>query len=152
MRGRFAEEATCRCNIYHTYREAAKQHDHIWSSSPFLPWASHPDGEGNAIVSGFDYEESTSCGSGKQLERGSAFRRIFYRAADSVRVRTGDWGAVSGGKYLFYGVTLKSEFDSVSPWYSYREMEENMVRIVPIFYLWLFWNLCLSNRLLFDAL
>ena len=24
-------------------------------------------------------------------------------------------------------VTLKSEFDSVSPWYSHREMEENMV-------------------------
>lgn len=33
---------------------------------------------------------------------------------------------MSGGKYLFYGVTLKSEFDSVSPWFSHREMEENM--------------------------
>ena len=110
MRGRFAEEATCRCKIYHTYREAAKLHDHIWSSSPFLPWAStsldgtHPDGEGHAIVSDFDYEmEKLSGSSGKQIERGTAFRRIFYRAADSVRVRTGDWGAVSGEKYLFYG-------------------------------------------------
>ncbi|KAL3808937.1 hypothetical protein ACHAXA_001128 [Cyclostephanos tholiformis] len=129
MRGRFAEEATCRCKIYHTYREAAKLHDHIWSSSPFLPWAStHPDGEVHAIVSDYDYEmENLSGSSGKLIERGTAFRRIFYRAADSVHVRTGDWGAVSGGKYLFYGVTLKSEFDSVSPWYSHREMEENMV-------------------------
>lgn len=139
MRNRFAEEATCRCMIYHTYREAARQHDHIWSSSPFLPWASisnsqdgtHPGGEGHAIVSDFDYTsemENLSGGSGKQNDRGNAFRRIFYRSADSVRVRTGDWGAVSGGKYLFYGVTLKSEFDSVSPWYSEKEMEENMVR------------------------
>ena len=125
MRGRFAEEATCRCCIYHTYREAAKQHDHIWSSSAFIPWASSNSsdlgGEGHAIISDFDFEiENSSGGSGKQTDRGTAFRRIFYRAADSVRVRSGDWGAVSGGKYLFCGVTLKSEFDSVSPWYSHR--------------------------------
>jgi len=140
MRGRFAEEATCRCCIYHTYREAAKQHDHIWGSSPFLPWASsnssdgtHPGGGGHAIVSDFDFEtENSSGGSGKQIDRGAAFRRIFYRAADSVRVRSGDWGAVSGGKYLFFGVTLKSEFDSVSPWFSHREMEENMVEEAEI--------------------
>lgn len=140
MRGRAAEEATCRCYIYHTYREAAKQHDHIWSSSPFLPWTSNsldgtnPGGEGHAIVSDFDYEiENSSAGSGKQSDRGAAaFRKIFYRSADSVRVRSGDWGAVSGGKYLFYGVTLKSEFDSVSPWYSHREMEENMVEEAEI--------------------
>jgi len=111
MRGRFAEEATCRCKMYHTYREAAKLHDHIWSSSPYLPWASsspdasNPDSEGHAIVSDFDYEiENLSGGSGKLIDRGgSAFRRIFYRAADSVRVRTGDWGNLGGGKYLFYG-------------------------------------------------
>ncbi|KAL7554277.1 hypothetical protein ACHAWF_017721 [Thalassiosira exigua] len=137
-RGRFAEEATCRCIIYHTYREAARQHDHSWSSSPFLPWASssmdstHPGNEGHAIVSAFESEiENLSGGSGK-LDRGTAFRRIFYRAVDSVRMRSGDWGAVSGGKYLFYGVTLKSEFDSVTPWYSYREMEENMVEEAEI--------------------
>jgi hypothetical protein len=111
MRGRFAEEATCRCKMYHTYREAAKLHDHIWCSSPFLPWASsppdssHPDGDGHAIVSDFDYEiENLSGGSGKLIDRsGSAFRRIFYRAADSVRVRSGDWGGLGGGRFLFYG-------------------------------------------------
>ena len=115
MRGRFAEEATCRCKMYHTYREAAPLHDNIWSSSPFLPWASsvsdssHPDGDGHAVVSDFDYEiENLSGGSGQRTDRGgSAFRRIFYRAADSVRVRTGDWGGLGGGKYLFYGYVLK---------------------------------------------
>jgi len=133
MRGRFAEEATCRCYIYHTYREAAKQHDHIWSSSPFLPWASNNSSNGYAIVSDFDFDtENSSSGSGKQIDRATAFRRIFYRATDSVRVRSGDWGAVSGGKYLFCGITLKSEFDSVSPWYSHREMEENMVEEAEI--------------------
>lgn len=139
MRGRFAEEATCRCYIYHTYREAAKQHDHIWSSSPFLPWASntldgtHPSGEGHAIVSDFDYgnPENLSGDSEKQ-DRETAFRRIFYRAADSVRVQTGDWGTVSGGKYLFCGVTLKSEFASPTPWFTHREMEENMVEEAEI--------------------
>ena len=128
MRGRFAEEATCRCYIYHTYQEAAKQHEHIWSSSPYLPWASssdgsHPDGEG---VSEFD-PESASVASGMMGERSTSFRKIFYRAVDSVRVRSGDWGVGGGGRYLFFGVTLKSEFDTVSPWYSHSEMEENMV-------------------------
>lgn len=111
MRGRFSEEATCRLQIYRTYREAVKLHDHIWSSSPFLPWASnppdtsHPDNDGHAIVSDFEYEiENLSGGSGKLVDRGgSTFRRIFYRSADSVRVRTGDWGGLRGGKYLFYG-------------------------------------------------
>jgi len=137
MRGRFAEEASCRCNIYHTYSEAAKQHDHIWSSSPFLPWTSnldgtHPSGEGHAIVSDYDYGEENASGGSEKQERVTSFRRIFYRASDSVRVRSGDWTAISGGKYLFYGVTLKSEFDSISPWYSHREMEENMVRLSAI--------------------
>lgn len=130
MRGRFAEEATCRCYIYHTYREAAQQHEFIWSSSPFLPWASSDTsqdadvnsiGDGHAVVSPeFDLEDNSSGGSSKQVNRISAFRRIFYRSAGSINVRTGDWGAISGGKYLFCGVTLKSEFDSVSPWFTQR--------------------------------
>jgi len=129
MRGRFAEEATCRCYIYHTYQEAAKQHEHIWSSSPYLPWASssdgsHPDGEG---VSEFEPDGNASVASGRLGDRSTSFRKIFYRAVDSVRVRSGDWGVGGGGRYLFFGVTLKSEFDTVSPWYSHSEMEENMV-------------------------
>ena len=137
LRGRFAEEATCRCCIYHTYREAALQHDHVWSSSPFLPWASqrtHLACEGHAIVPELDEAEySSASGSKQQLERlSSSFRRIFYRSADSVRVRTGDWGEISGGKYLFYGVALKSEYSSVSPWYSHKVMEENMINEVEL--------------------
>ena len=131
MRSRFAEEATCRLHIYHTYHEAAKQHSHIWSSSPFLPWASsqadqsgidEPTGEG--IANGIDYE-NLSVASGKYLESNPSFRKIFYRAADSVMVRTGDWGGF-GGKFLFYGVALKSEFSSTTPWFTLRQMEETM--------------------------
>eukprot|EP00984_Skeletonema_dohrnii_P030698 scaffold22391_cov141-Skeletonema_dohrnii-CCMP3373.AAC.2 len=126
-RGRFAEEATCRCYIYHTYQEAAKQHEHIWSSSPYLPWASSSDGShpygGVAELE----PDNASVVSGRIGETSTSFRKIFYRAADSVRVRSGDWGVGGGGKYLFFGVTLKSEFDSVSPWYSHSEMEEHMV-------------------------
>ena len=127
MRGRFAEEATCRCYIYHTYQEAAKQHEHIWSSSPYLPWASSSDGShpygGVAEIE----QDNASIVSGRLGERSTSFRKIFYRAVDSVRVRSGDWGVGGGGRYLFFGVTLKSEFDTVSPWYSHSEMEENMV-------------------------
>ena len=131
LRSRFAEEATCRLHIYHTYHEAAKQHSHIWSSSPFLPWASsqtdqsgldEPTGEG--IMNGIDYE-NLSVTSGKYLESNPSFRKIFYRAADSVMVRTGDWGGF-GGKFLFYGVALKSEFSSTTPWFTLRQMEETM--------------------------
>ena len=72
-------------------------------------------------MSDFDFGENSS-GSEKQIDnKGAAFRRIFFRAADSVRLRSGDFGgAVNGGKYLFYGMSLKSEYDSVSPWYSQR--------------------------------
>lgn len=131
MRSRFAEEATCRLHIYQTYREAAKQHAHIWSSSPYLPWASsqpeqsridEPTGEG--VVADIDYE-NLSVSSGKYFESNPSFRKIFYRAADSVMVRTGDWGGF-GGKFLFYGVTLKSEFNSSSPWFTLRQMEDTM--------------------------
>jgi hypothetical protein len=129
MRSRFAEEATCRLHIYQTYHEAAKQHSHIWSSSPFLPWASNqsevsdePTGEG--IVTDIDYE-NLSVTSGAYPEGNPSFRKIFYRAADSVMVRTGDWGGF-GGKFLFYGVALKSEFNSSTPWFTLRQMEDTM--------------------------
>jgi hypothetical protein len=93
-RSRFAEEGTCRLHIYHTFREAAKQHAHIWSSSPFLPWASNQSDElpsgnegptGGAVL-GIDYGDNLSANSGKYLEKNTSFRRIFYRAADSVLV------------------------------------------------------------------
>lgn len=137
MRSRFAEEATCRLHMYQTYREAAKQHAHIWSSSPYLPWASsqteqsgmdEPTGEG--VVTDIDYE-NLSVTSGKYFESNPSFRKIFYRAADSVMVRTGDWGGF-GGKFLFYGVTLKSEFNSSAPWFTLRQMEDTMAEEAEI--------------------
>jgi len=133
MRVRFAEEATCRFCIYTTYREAAKLMDNIWNSSPFLPWANdclegiHPRGEGPAGEANLlDESENFSVDSGKPTDKDETFRRIFYRAADSVRMGTGDCD-IGGNIYLFFGVTLKSEYDSSSVWYSLREMEDNML-------------------------
>mmetsp|Transcript_27766 Transcript_27766/g.37134 ORF Transcript_27766/g.37134 Transcript_27766/m.37134 type:complete len:1380 (-) Transcript_27766:230-4369(-) len=146
-RSKFAEEATCRFYIHSTLRQAARLHNCLWNSVPFLPWASdssdgvHLDGEGPAGEPGdyydtdYDFEDFSAVdnvdnlevlGSGKQIEKNNSFRRIFYRVANSVRMRTGDWD-VSGNKNLFYGVTFVSEYNTVSPWITLREMEEDMV-------------------------
>jgi hypothetical protein len=136
LRSRFAEEATCRLHIYHTFREAAKQHENLWSSSPFLPWASNQSDElqpenqgpsGGAFMSDMDYDDILSVNSAKHLDKNTSFRRIFYRAADSVLVRTGDWAGFGGGKFLFYGITLKSEFNASNQWFTLRDMEDAMV-------------------------
>jgi hypothetical protein len=87
-----------------------------------------PTGEG--VVTDIDYE-NLSVTSGKYFESNPSFRKIFYRAADSVMVRTGDWGGF-GGKFLFYGVTLKSEFNSSAPWFTLRQMEDTMAEEAEI--------------------
>eukprot|EP00978_Attheya_sp_CCMP212_P024170 scaffold75561_cov55-Attheya_sp.AAC.3 len=144
-RSKYAEEATCRFQIHNTLRQAAQLHESLWNSVPFLPWTSdssdgvHLDGEGPAgepgEYYGADYDiedigtddfESVEMASGRQIEKSNSFRRIFYRVANSVRMRTGDWD-VGGNKNLFYGVTFPSEYTALSTWISLREMEEDMV-------------------------
>ena len=140
-REKFAEEATCHFNIHCTLRQAAKLHDSLWASVPFLPWANDADGvhlEGDGPASGDLYDADydsidfsvdefpDSDLDGRQIEKNHSFRRIFYRVANSVRMRTGDWD-VGGNKTLFYGVTFTSEFNASSPWIPLREMEEDMV-------------------------
>ena len=124
-------------------RQAAKLHEYLWSSIPFWPWASdssdgvHLYGEGPAgssdICESPEFEDHSNesyivddIDSGRLIERHQSFRRIFYRVANSVRMRTGDWD-VGGNKTLFYGVTFASEFNGIPPWISLREIEEDMV-------------------------
>ena len=140
-REKFAEEATCHFNIHCTLRQAAKLHDSLWASVPFLPWANDVDGvhlEGDGPASGDLYDADydsidlsvdefpDSDLDGRHIEKNHSFRRIFYRVANSVRMRTGDWD-MGGNKTLFYGVTFTSEFNASSPWIPLREMEEDMV-------------------------
>jgi hypothetical protein len=137
-RHNYAEEATCHFHIQLTLRQAARLHEMIWSSAPFLPWTDsvHIDGEGPAGEPDEYYDtddfddtsvEDRAVGDyGRQIEKTNTFRRIFYRVANSVRMRTGDW-EISGNKHLFYGVTFASEYGSSSPWMSLREMEERMI-------------------------
>jgi len=141
-RNKFAEEATCRFHIHVTLRQAARVHDSLWNSVPFLPWASdssdgvHLEGDGPAGAAGAfddaDYDSDDMSvidnldDGGKHFEKNQSFRRIFYRVANSVRMRTGDWD-VGGNRNLFYGVTFASEYNTVSPWISLREMEEDMI-------------------------
>jgi len=136
-RARNAEEATCRLQIHKTLRQAAALHENLWNSKPFWPWASeasdgaHLHGEGPAGVNGQQFEvESTfdgPDGNGNMQDEGcQSFRRIFYRVANSVRMRTGDWD-VGGTKTLFYGVTFASEYTSIASWIALREIETDMV-------------------------
>jgi len=147
---KFAEEGTSRFNIFCTLRQAALLYDSIWSSTPFLPWAIETsdggmflEGEGSAVLGDLydsdyiDLEElyrndaenfdlSRVNDVGKQIEKNNFLRRMFYRVANSVRMRTGDWN-VCGNKNLFYGVTAEAEYNCVSPWISLREIEEEML-------------------------
>jgi hypothetical protein len=144
-RSKYAEEATCRFQIHLTYQTAARMHESIWSSVPFLPWANdssggvHLDGEGpagdpdNYYDTEYDYEEQVfddagdyEMNLGKQLDKTNSFRRIIYRVANSVGMRTDDW-EVGGNKNLFFGITFASEYGTVTPWLSLHEMEECMV-------------------------
>ena len=136
--------SACRLEIHKTLRQAASLHERLWTSIPFWPWASdssdgvHLNGDGPAGLSGIydsrgDLEEYSTMSysfddgdSGKLIEQNQSFRRIFYRVANSVRMRTGDWD-VGGNRTLFYGVTFASEFNGVPPRISLREIEEDMV-------------------------
>jgi len=64
--------------------------------------------------------------SGQQIEKTNSFRRLFRRAANSIRMRTADW-ETCGNKNLFYGVASVTDYNSVPPWISPRELEEEMV-------------------------
>ena len=128
-RSRFAEEGTCRFLIHTTLRQAAHLHDNLWSSIPFWPWANdssdgvHLNVEGpvGSTVEYFDgdndLEELTAAdhdlsdvNAGKHIEKN--------RVANSVRMRV---------EHLFHGVTFPSEYNDISPWISFKELEEDMV-------------------------
>ena len=136
-RARNAEEAACRLQIHKTLKQAAALHENLWYSKPFWPWVSdvsdgmHLDGEGPA---GMGYEQygtdravdGPEVNTSMQDEGSQSFRRIFYRVANSLRMRTGDWD-VGGTKTLFYGVTFASEYTSVPSWNALRDIEKEMV-------------------------
>jgi hypothetical protein len=131
-RGRFAEEATCHYQIYLTYKQASSLHGTLWSSTPFLPWTDnrsdgiHIDGEGPAADDASEVDGLTEMDFvGRHVEKTNLFRRIFYRHENSIR-NSGDLGAGTS-KYAFFGVTLASEYHTVSPWITLREMEAHML-------------------------
>lgn len=132
-RFRFAEEATCHYHIHVTLKKASQLHGALWSSIPFHPWTDnmadgiHLDGEGPAgdpdDASGFDEPDVEY---GRQIDKTNAFRRIFYRNENSIRMHGGDAGS-GMNKFAFLGVAYASEYHTVSPWISLREMEANML-------------------------
>eukprot|EP00980_Cylindrotheca_fusiformis_P017489 scaffold5490_cov125-Cylindrotheca_fusiformis.AAC.6 len=133
-RGRFAEEATCHFQIFLTYEQASSLHGALWSSTPFVPWTDnqsdgiHIDGEGPVggvdDVSNIDGLLDVS-GAERHVEKTNLFRRIFYRNENSIR-SSRDFGSGTS-KCAFYGASLASEYHTVSPWITLREMEANML-------------------------
>ena len=140
-RKKFAEQATCHYHIHVTLHLAARLHGSLWSNTPFMPWTDnipdpivYIDGDPSPTVDP-DYQESELNFDGEDFEYGGqvesaiSFRRIFYRVANSITMGNNEF-ETGGSKNLFYGVTYLSEYCSVSPWISLREMEENMVEEV----------------------
>ena len=139
-RNKYAEEATCHYQIHVTLHLAARLHGSLWSNTPFLPWTDNipdpvvyidgdpsptvdPDYQSELNFDGEDWEY------GGQVVSAISFRRIFYRVANSITIGNNEF-ELGGSKNLFYGVTFPSEYSTVSPWVSLREMEENMVEEV----------------------
>jgi hypothetical protein len=130
-RKRFAEEATCHFQINVTLQQAARLHGSLWSNTPFLPWTDNMpdpvyiDGDSPTadpdFISEYGLEDVDS-----QYANINSFRRIFYRVANSVAIAQDDWDT-SGRQNLFCGISSLSEYFSVSPWLSLRDMEEEMV-------------------------
>ncbi|GKY91607.1 hypothetical protein MPSEU_000132600 [Mayamaea pseudoterrestris] len=134
-RRKFAEEATCHFQIHTTLRHAARLHGSLWSNSPFLPWTDNmPDPvyiDGDRELANTDAESELDYDSNetsfvRQTENASSFRRIFYRVANSIATGIGEW-ETGAGRNLFYGTSCASEYNTVLPWLTLREMEENMV-------------------------
>ena len=137
-RKKYAEEATCHYYIHVTLHLAARLHGSLWSNTPFLPWTDnipdpivYIDGDTAPAAdpdcsseSNFDDWES-----GGQIENSISFRRIFYRVANSIGIGNNEWES-GESKTLFYGITFPSEYYTVSPWITLRQMEEDMVEEV----------------------
>lgn len=135
-RKKYAEEATCHYYIHVTLHLAARLHGSLWSNTPFLPWTDNipdpivyidgdttptadPDYHADLNLDGKEWDY------GGQMESANSFRRIFYRVANSIAVNS-EWEG-GGSKNIFYGITFLSEYYTVSPWITLRQMEENMV-------------------------
>lgn len=137
-RKKYGEEATCHYYIHVTLHLAARLHGSLWSNTPFLPWtdnlpdpivyidsdaapAADPDCSSESNFDEWDYNG--------QVDNSNSFRRIFYRVANSIAIGNNEWES-GESKTFFFGITFPSEFDTVSPWITLRQMEENMVEEV----------------------
>lgn len=136
-RKKYAEEATCHYYIHVTLHLAARLHGSLWSNTPFLPWtdnipdpivyidsdaapAPDPDCSSESNFDDWDYSGHTDQFS---------FRRLFYRVSLSVAAGNNEWES-GESKTLFLGITFASEYETVSPWITLRDMEESMVEEV----------------------
>ena len=104
-RSKHAEQATCHYMIYYTLNRSCRLNWTLWSSSPFLPWVDNlsdgPTGGADDMSFSLPLEKTNSTG------------RVFMRT--------------NPGKTAFHGVSLTSEYFTVNPWISSREMESNML-------------------------
>jgi hypothetical protein len=131
VRRKYAEEATCHYNIHITLQQASSLHGTLWFSTPFLPWTNmrsdgiHLNGEG-PINDDDQVDDPYDNDFGREIEKTSSFRRAFHQNENSIRVTGGELED-GASKFAFYGVTLPSEYNTVSPWTSMREMEASML-------------------------
>lgn len=137
-RKKYAEEASCHYSIHVTLHLAARLHGSLWSNTAFLPWTDNTPNPIVYIDSDVAPAADPDCSSESNLEdweigghpdSSSSFRRIFYRVANSIGFGNNEW-ETGESKTLFNGISFAAEYDTVSPWITLREMEEDMVEEV----------------------
>ena len=84
------------------------------------------DGDSPNVDPDFMSEYGMEDSDGRYADNINSFRRIFYRVANSVAIGQDEWDT-SGRQNLFCGISSLSEYYTVSPWLTLREMEEDMV-------------------------
>jgi Dock homology region 2 len=136
-RKNYAEQATCQWYIHVTLHLAARLHGSLWSNKAFVLWTDSIPDWGVYIDTDAARTPDPDCSSESNFDdwdySGHAdqfsFRRLFYRVSLSVAAGNNEWES-GESKTLFLGIAFASEYETVSPWMTLRDMEESMVEAV----------------------
>ena len=147
-KNKFAEEATCRFQIYDTLRQAELLQDSIWCFIPFSPWVDschqnfHADSTKNGRGSWFECDSDLNEYSYSEphkfdvscvencIKKDHLLRPIVRQIVNNIRIKRSNWD-LCGNKNLFCGVASAFEYNPIPHSVSInRETQEDMIEEV----------------------